>query len=798
MDNTYRTVHEALTLDSTVYQRPETTFMTVKDLLSKSRPLVEQIFEQHHLLHEIVIRHEATLRNRWTKKSKNKRRAILEEAWGEPTMPACHRPDIVAFKARPSLRDPNPQPYLTPHFNLEDMAKTEPLPLLFKTRGRHDPDQFVYIDLASCLLGLRTLSLDRSQTDGFFMMFLGRKTPETYGKLYPENKLGEISERDRKTSGLDTGSGLIVLTTQAKLYHFLVKCCQLLLHDIGGELYTSPIQPEPAEASAETSKQSWSDLLSKLALEAPYRHPADIDYKRFHAVFAARLDQAKNHLFSLRENPEHFSQYLKIEREKLKPKANEWGHAVRNVLGEALQDVERLSVLGAHLLDMDRLRVECGGPFSPRDDIPEEYTMGNYHLHIYLALLVKHEVGKVQEWFIKSPPMQKVVTYLPGGSADDKAPRYEMKKGATPSEHMTRIFRIFEAFLAELKSASPLPCLGLDTVFCDFQMLLKGDARIKELLTPAAEDFVSNVAGYIECYHQLELAHVGVQPMSQSMGEHVIKLLDGLLKDIMKPVKDISEMVIPRPLLELAKPENGRFSYPKSTQPSRGIVLARRAAEANLDAFWEKYMPLVREKARISHHTEEVFKRELRRTAEWEPATDIREPRVRADDDLAQATRGLQLREEVSQFATTEVAQTKTKTKTKTRGISNPPEELVTQEPSKDNGMNARETPKIKVDRRTARVLEALFFVESTPHKPGETDWSEFLYAMTKIGFAIRKGDGSAWKFTPRKIGDFKIPIDLHAPHGANTKISRGVARAIGRRLSYNYDLSFGSFELDG
>jgi hypothetical protein len=56
-----------------------------------------KIFTSYEMLHEIIQRHEATIRKRWLKKTRPQRLKILLNAW--PNMPAMRRPDFEACKA---------------------------------------------------------------------------------------------------------------------------------------------------------------------------------------------------------------------------------------------------------------------------------------------------------------------------------------------------------------------------------------------------------------------------------------------------------------------------------------------------------------------------------------------------------------------------------------------------------------------------------------------------------------------------------------------------------------------------
>lgn len=412
--------------------------------------------------------------------------------------------------------------------------------------------------------------------------------------------------------------------------------------------------------------------------------------------------------------------------------------------------------------------------------------------------MTKLECTKLRNWFIDSPPMRHTFPHDPNCTSDEKITWFARQKGITMSEDERRIFWIFCAFKNELDPSIVPLHYGLKTVLYDFELVLKHNVKAKSLLTPVVEEHIQKLTVYIECRHQVELFLPWIRTINNgSYAQHAFTTVPAFTR-CLECSGQISEVALPEELVALARTEDGRFSYPKNTRTPREIVSAKRAAEANLDAFWDQYIPLMRQEVRLSSHINAAFDRKVHRTAEWvAPVKDAQEKTPHADDSLGRAVGGLQIGEEPPPFAATTAA--KRKTKAKTRGAPKPPDEATAEVPPvPDNEVDDMEKPRIKVDKRTSSVLDVLFFVEDTPNKPGETDWSDFLHAMAAIGFAIEKCDGSAWKFTPTKVDGAKTPITFHGPHGDSTKISRTIARAMGRRLTINYGWSADSFALEG
>ena len=84
--------------------------------------------------------------------------------------------------------------------------------------------------------------------------------------------------------------------------------------------------------------------------------------------------------------------------------------------------------------------------------------------------------------------------------------------------------------------------------------------------------------------------------------------------------------------------------------------------------------------------------------------------------------------------------------------------------------------PTIAISKRAYKVFSALFYNPMKDSPPGEIPWSEFLHALSSIGFTLEKQYGSAWLFTPPDT--HQRTIIFHEPHP-----SRSIPINIVRRL---------------
>lgn len=92
------------------------------------------------------------------------------------------------------------------------------------------------------------------------------------------------------------GEGLMALELADRTLQFLVKSCQEILHDKPPKTLTgenTPIFPEPPPLMAGSEE---SPTMVSINVEAPYRMPADLDFRRLQAVFSASRSAAEDHI----------------------------------------------------------------------------------------------------------------------------------------------------------------------------------------------------------------------------------------------------------------------------------------------------------------------------------------------------------------------------------------------------------------------------------------------------------------------------------------------------------------------
>ncbi|KAM0283772.1 hypothetical protein ACHAQH_002362 [Verticillium albo-atrum] len=751
--------------------------------------LAPQVFAAWNQLHDIVARHEATIQNRWSRKSKSKRKALLLEVL--PTMPKDHLPDVEAWKKKPKsviVDKKNADAYLMPYINLEDLSKTEPLLIMLNARARHGPDEFAHSDVAAYRTGLVTQSIDRPFLNLHVMMFRGRKTPETYGQLYHYDDHEDASEWAFEAKGLTPGDGLNCLKIQAKLYDFLHQFCLKLLHDIPESDLIGPSYPvteEPAPVSANNAEAGTTSL-AITSLESAYRLPARIDLDRLESVVTAQVTELEDELWALREDPEAFANIVletKEHRQEMLLDTNGKPHPVLepsriHVFWERIITsivVDKTVSLGLWHIVLEKVHTlrraldANKNQLDPAKDLPEKLSMAFYELFSILERMEAGPVTTLKISFPGSPPMRSHFQRQPPTNAHSPIINV-VSKPATATKTEQEFIHIM-GMMWNNQERHMLTTKGLLDML---DSLVQKEPAANALLTSYVHEQLGHFALISECLHQLKL----FQPWADTFEDKMEQAKDRINKDFSVKTQwmaAISQMSLGTAFVHLGVPTDGRFRYPAAKAKTKENIETMRSAEASLDAFWSSFLQTYQHT--LSPRIRDILiHRERQRTKPWaEPLTKGASAKGK-DAQLAASVGGLHIKEQ-------QVSPTPAKTKNKTRGTAAP--EKTDVQPAAPAARNDAAQSKIQVDKRALKVFNALFFSSDPNQQASETNWGDFLYAMTKTGFLAEKIYGSVWQFTPTGL-ETKKSLQIHEPHPSN-KIPYWLGRRIGRRLNRTY-----------
>ncbi|GAW19529.1 hypothetical protein ANO14919_090170 [Xylariales sp. No.14919] len=312
-----------------------------------ARERSQSVLQSFVVLNDIIGRYEVAIRKRWAKKNTRQREQLLLCAW--PGMATTSRPDLKAFQR--GLPSQPRDVYMWPSINLEDLSSGNTLLRLLNTRGRHWPATFATIDGDSMRLGDRSGALPIEKVYRHEMILKGN-TPETYGVIKPiqyqsvSDMMGNVR--------LGAAKGLRILEIQERILQFLRSICAIILHDKNLDNPLDPVVPEPEALPVPTGE--WLSSASA-AQAAPYEVPKNIDLNRIKSITASRIAEAQDHLWSLREDPSYFSDYIRNRSEhsydmifdttrKHQPKVSDvlkeppfWDRVVNHAVYEAYEDI---------------------------------------------------------------------------------------------------------------------------------------------------------------------------------------------------------------------------------------------------------------------------------------------------------------------------------------------------------------------------------------------------------------------------------------------------------------------------
>lgn len=802
-----------------------------REVLERSR----RVFDRWNHLVRIVERHEAVIRDRWSKKGMPQAQRILKRAWED--IPRNHRPDVedsmrawknIPKSERPSLANAlrqkknrviseNPEVHKWPMINLEDLSGNRKLLLVFlNARARNPPCAFVGADSVMSSYGpsLSLLKFREPEIMGHMMVFRGRHTPETYGELVPWGGKEEFWENIVYIHS-PVKDGLIILEIQEHIYDFLVKCCQGILHDKSAwELEQGPIKPEPEPLPVAPEKDGVKSLAA-VAAEAHYRLPAKIDLDRLEKIVAGKRSDAEDFIWSLREDPQCFAEeaweihnhrreWLRNKERRYHPRTKEsrkdefWDRILRQLIEDAYTMLAIWDELHTRIVHFRDLKVKYVNEIDPDKMLPSELhdsLMLLYHaVKIFIAIVIlrlKHNFpcshGNFKVWYTRKPR---------AGKSLDFEVNLEHESILTPIKKLVWMFDF-------LFDPDEMRAVGPDFILDEVDYQINNNREANASITSRVAGMISDVSILSECWRQINL----FQPwfgISQSVSKSEEQEEEYRTR-LWSRVQMLSDLMVLKDLhlADLGNPTTSKFRYPVDKRRTQDTNQIMQRAERNLDLFWERVDQffIARNDIELHESLRRLFSdnRVLRRTPNWVEKPKASTP---ASTGVADNTQGSSKPLSQLYFNQWHTAGNgvepwrpmPVKIKIKTRG-----------EPGKNKKFTAAaaaeqlvqggnrpddEQPVYIVDKRTSNVMDSLFFVPSrSGGRPGEVNWNDFTYAMVQLGFEVEKLYGSVWQFSL----EGERSIQFHDPH-PDSKIPWQQARRHGRRLYRTYGWHRGMF----
>jgi hypothetical protein len=762
---------------------------SVSQVENDASKMSRNIFEYWDKLRTILEQYEAIIQRRWMKKTHKQRTKVLVEAWGSD-IAAMHRPDFKAFRQEPlgqqsfrSTRFRNH--HLLPYINLEDLSKSSNLLNFLHSRGYNRPDSFAFFDRRMSHQCQLNGTVQPIQLNDYVMYLRGQTSPETYGKLHSLPK-ATIMAVIMSGAGATPGEGSLVLEMQEKILKFLLQCAKYIIHDLPLTSPFSASMPSSPPPLVIHSDVDWPSVAASAAT-APYRVPAQFDFSRLEALINAKLAEAEDHIWSLREDPSYFQDFSwdwsqhrienlptvdgKLDPQLRKPRF--WDNIFSKIIALAYKNVLMWNMMGKQLMELMALRNHYGSQISTSTILlPADYQMAA-HQFFYLVRHIRDELlhGFSCATFTSLPLRRHYM-------------RQPIQEGNRASFTVTRRDPhrddYFLWLIERFSYQSQVELYGLAELIDELEYVTRTDTACAERISGWVAGCLSGLAVLSEIGAQLKyheppiLRHLNDENLEADFRKRTT--VADLIWDTCTDIK-LSDIGTP---LE-------KFRYPSERKRTAVTTERMQTAEKDLDMFWLTVDEHFKDKTgkTLQELVSDVLPpRTLERTADWIENIDaIKTERPISPDTITDDFSKLHLEKCPADISVP------VKIKVKTRGPV--ADEIVAVDTPVPEISIA---PTISVSKRAYKVFSALFYDPMKNPPPGEIPWSELLHALASIGFGVEKQYGSAWLFTPPSA--HQRTIIFHEPHPSRSLPIR-IMRRYGRRLNRTYFWTSATFLLE-
>jgi hypothetical protein len=250
------------------------------------------------------------------------------------------------------------------------------------------------------------------------MVFNGTGNFEEYGQLFRINECLQTNSSLSKRCRLPADLGVITLVVQGWLYNFLLLCCYEVLRGLTKE----PLQI--LKVRSLESEPTCESHLTSIAAEAPYRCPMKLDFHHLERLVEAKLAEAEDFLWALREDPGCFASHLEEAFQHCVcwlPNAGEkpfptgsndcsesafWGVVMHRALGDAVLAIDQWGWTLDKLRELQVLRCKYATEIAQNDSLPQEYLSALYIFYYSRDRLILSTLRAMTISFAASPQMR--------------------------------------------------------------------------------------------------------------------------------------------------------------------------------------------------------------------------------------------------------------------------------------------------------------------------------------------------------------------------------------------------------
>ncbi|KAL8772275.1 MAG: hypothetical protein Q9209_002487 [Squamulea sp. 1 TL-2023] len=273
----------------------DSEFQKVLMCAKNVQDLVDSIFDNWSKSRVIWSTHRDALVRRWTKRTVPKRKNLLLEAW--PGMSPVHQPDFEVIRQNlkgSAYRDA----LMVPYINLEDLSSENNLLEFMKSRTQMYPEHFAWSDSLRFKTAVSVEAVKPATQYSKIMLLTDQRSRETYGKL-KDFTTADVEDILWTGYGFQLGHGLVILETQQRLYQFLLRCAELLLHDLDLPTTVADVNMADEMEQQSTAYIELSELVewqsvSKMNTQASYRLPQSFNLEILRRLASAQRDAAED------------------------------------------------------------------------------------------------------------------------------------------------------------------------------------------------------------------------------------------------------------------------------------------------------------------------------------------------------------------------------------------------------------------------------------------------------------------------------------------------------------------------
>ncbi|KAH7920974.1 hypothetical protein BV22DRAFT_1039175 [Leucogyrophana mollusca] len=775
--------------------------LTLEEAEAEAKVASEKLFFVYDKLHTLVLGYEDTIKKRWGKRSRSKKHELLLEVYpGMPRNESLKPEELVKYPIRGIggvLFGTIKQDFVVPYVNSTALTVDggSKFLSLLHYRAHLLPSAFAQYDRDQIHFGGVTGLIGRRDTKDAALLCHGDST--TYGKLvswrvrYDDNMMGMALEM--RGDAMAFREVLPVFDFQTKLLTFLLNAAEKILE--GVDLNTIPPAqdplPPPEIPSIPTINYGWDSVALQSSLR-PYLHPDEFSFPAFSALVQSQYDLAKDHLISLRTDPQYLAEQLQqhfdhrgelTSKSRLANTSFIQDRAAAGVIVDAYRDFSDWHLILEAAKKAHRKYQELGGKPARGKRLPPGYEEGFIDAHVLLVALKAQIKLRYSMAVSVSPPFRD---YFEVSFKDQRLHKSQVRYTGPSGDRLVDL-------LVGLLEDERMDELEVSQVFAELDLIPPStdqNARI----TPRISMLLAQAASIHDALEMINLHRPKVDLRNTDDFALRLKRLTGLLRSGFDTYEgkqmNLSAVAFPVSM----------FEYPKAPKKNEAWVSACESVDNAFATFWAKadrqLLPVIGEK--VQKMVQTFVDPLLVRKEQWADFVRKKGATPVAKGPVSQEA----LLEELGVSPAILKSQ---KGKKKKRGqIPDAAEqESVPIPPPSDPtpALSDTSTPsappeQIPVPARTHKTLRNIFRLTSSDEissQLGSVMWSDVLQAFSQLGFTILKTRGTSWRFT--KAGE-ESSFSVYAPH-PEPNLDFWKARRLGLCLTRRFGWTIDTFVLE-